>query len=270
MTEYLKILSRRDFLIKTASLTVGACLGTNLLLKPFAHALGSTENDRKTAPQKNPKIAIIIDDVGFNVTRVQPFLQLGVPITFSVLPHLAYSRMLAEKIHAAGHEIMLHQPMEPHNSFVDPGPGALYLSQSTQDMYKIIEKNIASFPFAVGFNNHMGSRFTESKLKMTETLKIFRDREFFFVDSFTSQHSIGFDTAKDINMTAAFRNEFIDNTWEKQYVYAQLVKLKKHALTFGHAVGIGHPRPATVKALAKFLNDLKGSGFSLVYASQIV
>jgi len=218
----------------------------------------------------NPKIAIIIDDVGFNIKRVRPFMQLDVPITFSVLPHLPYSRSLAEKIHALGHEIMLHQPMEPHNLFINPGPGALYLSQGSKDMVKIIQKNIESFPYAVGFNNHMGSRFTESRPKMEETLKIFKDQNFFFVDSFTSHNSIGFDTAKDMQMIASFRNEFIDNRLEKKYMYSQLQKLKKHALRYGKAIGIGHPKPATAASLAKFLSEVKSEGFSIVYASQVV
>lgn len=271
MKEHLTKLSRRDLLVKTALLTAGSFLGTSPLLSPLAHALSKKIDGSPAAPAyKNPKLAIIIDDVGGNAARVEPFLHLGLPITFSILPHLAFSSRLAEKIHASGHEVMLHQPMEALNRLINPGPGALYLSQSMQDMQKIIQKNITSFPYAVGFNNHMGSRFTESRPKMTDTLKIFKERDFFFVDSITSRHSIAFDTARDMNMTAAFRNEFLDNTLERRYVYSQLIKLKNHAQRFGHAVGIGHPRPETVKALKQFLAEIKDSGFSIVYASQIV
>jgi len=265
-----KTLTRRDFLISSA-LTTGALFAPGLCGTSMAHAaLSGAENDRADIFYNNPQIAIIIDDVGFNMERVRPFMQLDVPITFSVLPHLPHSRLLAEKIHAQGHEIMLHQPMEPHNMFINPGPGALYLSHTSKDMVGIIQKNIESFPYAVGFNNHMGSRFTESRPKMTDTLKIFKDQNFFFVDSITSQNSIGFDTAKNMQMTASFRNEFIDNSLEKQYMRAQVQKLKKHALRFGKAIGIGHPKPATTASLPKFINELKSEGFSFVYASQIV
>ena len=88
--------------------------------------------------RERPEIAIIIDDVGYNFSRVLPFLELGVPITFSVLPRLAYSTVSAEKVHEEGHEVMLHQPMEPCNPLIDPGPGALYLSQSTKEICGII------------------------------------------------------------------------------------------------------------------------------------
>ncbi len=265
-----KTLTRRDFLIRSA-FTAGALIAPGLCGKSLSYAAPAGAcSDQANVFCSNPKIAIIIDDVGFSSERVRPFMQLDVPITFSVLPHLPCSRSLAEKIHKKGHEIMLHQPMEPHNISIDPGPGALYLAQTSKDMAGIIRKNIESFPYAVGFNNHMGSRFTESRPKMKETLKIFKDQNFFFVDSFTSQHSIGFDTAKTMQMTASFRNEFIDNSLETKYMHSQLQKLKKHALRYGRAIGIGHPRPGTAASLATFLNDLKSSGFSIVYASQIM
>jgi len=141
---------------------------------------------------------------------------------------------------------------------------ALYLSQNTKEMWQIIKKNVSSFPFAVGVNNHMGSRFTESRENITETLKVFRDKGFFFIDSFTSCHSIAFDTARQLNMTTAFRDVFIDNRGEKSYIYLQLLKLKKHALKHGYAIGIGHPRPETVSAVQQFIDALEGTQCKLL------
>jgi polysaccharide deacetylase 2 family uncharacterized protein YibQ len=271
MAEQLKDPSRRNFLLKTAFFTAGSFIGTNHLLKPLARALSiGYDDDLDDFTHERPEIAIIIDDVGYNFSRVLPFLELGVPITFSILPRLMYSRRSAEKVHAEGHEIMLHQPMEPYSHLIDPGPGALYLSQGTKEMYKIIDENISSFPFSAGVNNHMGSRFTESREKVADTLKSFRERNFFFIDSITTHNSVAFNTARELNMTTAFRNVFIDNQWDKQYICLQLLKLKKHALKYGHAIGIGHPRPETVSALEEFLDELEGSSFSIVNASRIV
>ncbi len=257
-------ISRRDFLIRTALFTAGTCTGTGLVLKPFARAL-----DRLAAGEPAPRIAFILDDVGFNVERLQPFLDLKAPITYAVLPHMQYSRSLAEKIHASGHEVMLHQPMEPYNRDLNPGPGALYLAQSSSVMEQILQGNLENFSHAAGFNNHMGSRFTESRPKMQLALSFFQEREFYFVDSCTSQHSVGFETAWAMNMTAAHSNEFIDNTRTVPAVYGQLVRLKAHALKNGCAIGIGHPWPETAQGLRQFLQELRGSNFSLVYASQI-
>lgn len=267
MTVYTKNLTRRDFIIETAACAVGAWMGSSSLAQAMARSVPGTDPESLSA---TPHLALIIDDVGYNVSRVMPFLDLGVPITFSILPHLRYSEKFADKAHAEGHEVMLHQPMEPYNPSIDPGPGALYLTHDARQIFEIVENNLSSIPFVIGVNNHMGSRFTESREKTGEALAAFRERQLFFIDSFTSCNSIAFDTARDLDMIAAFRNVFIDNTCDTHYISAQLKKLKKHALKFGHAIGIGHPRPETVSALADFIDGLKGSRLSIDTASRVV
>ncbi|MFC1892164.1 divergent polysaccharide deacetylase family protein [Thermodesulfobacteriota bacterium] len=56
-------------------------------------------------------------------------------MTFAILPRLQRSTVSAEKIHLQGYEIILHQPMEPHDPNVDPGPGALYVGDKHQKIY---------------------------------------------------------------------------------------------------------------------------------------
>jgi hypothetical protein len=266
MSTYQNNLSRREFLLKTGLLTA-SLIGTGPLLKKAAGAIPGEDDKGQPAA---PIIALIIDDVGYNYSRILPFLDLGAPLTFSVLPRLLYSQKSAEKVHAEGHEVMLHQPMEPHNRMVDPGPGALYLSQSPKERYKIIEENISGMPFAIGANNHMGSLFTESREQVNETLNVLMERELFFVDSITTRHSVAYNTAKTLHMPSTFRDIFIDPSRNENQIKTQLKKLKKIALSYGQAVGIGHPRPETARALKKFLKDIKGSGISLIYISKII
>lgn len=261
-------ISRRAFLLRSMALTGLSILGQWPVMQSLARTFEA--GSAAAVVPEGPQVALIIDDVGYSVSAVQPFLELGIPLTFSILPHLRFSEMLAEKVHGIGHEIMLHQPMEPHSRSVDPGPGALLLRHKPGELAAIIDENIASFPFAVGVNNHMGSRFTESKKKVLETLEIFKERNFFFVDSFTSCHSIAFDTARELNMTTAFRNEFLDIRSERDFIFLQLAKLKKHALRFGRAIGIGHPKPATVIALRDFMSEIQGSPLRLTSVSAII
>lgn len=250
--------TRRQFLYKTGLLAAGTLFGNSI----SASAL--------TPPPVRPQIAIILDDVGYNISHVTPFLELGVPITFSILPRIFYSRKLAAMIHDQGHEIMLHQPMEPHNPLINPGPGALYLNQQTYELHSIIEENIDSFPFAAGVNNHMGSLFTESAQKVAAVLKVFKKKDFFFVDSVTSHNSHAFDMAARLNMKTACRNIFIDNVKEKTAICGQLEKLKNYAITTGQAVGIAHPRPETACALAEFFYSGETDGLKVSYISGIL
>ena len=112
-------MNRRDFLLKSTSILAGSLCGLNAFSKALAFG------GKKNKASSKPLIALIIDDIGFSFYRTQMFLDLEVPITFSILPWLAHSRELACHIHENGHEIMLHQPMEPLSAGIDPGPGAL-------------------------------------------------------------------------------------------------------------------------------------------------
>jgi len=71
---------------------------------------------------------------------------------------------------------MLHQPMQPYNSSLDPGPGALYEGDNSSRIIEIIEENISEVPLTIGVNNHMGSRFTECQREIYETLRVIKKR----------------------------------------------------------------------------------------------
>jgi hypothetical protein len=257
-------LDRRSFLVKGASLVGGCLLGFSGFSRVYAF--------EKLSPSYslNPSIALIIDDIGLSESQARQFLQLNIPMTFAVLPRLKYSTILAREISACGHEIMLHQPMEPGDPRVDPGPGALYVGDNPNTINRIIEENIAELPLATGINNHMGSRFTESREKMTETLRVIKESGLFFVDSRTSQHSKAYRVARTLRMPAAYRHIFLDHVLSESAILLQLRKLKQCALQYGTAIGIGHPFPQTAHALKLFAEKCNSPKVSFVHVSKVL
>ena len=165
---------------------------------------------------------------------------------------------------------MLHQPMEPYNNCYDPGPGALFVGDNAQRIEKTLQTNMQSIPFAKGVNNHMGSKFTASPNEIGNALKVIRSRGMFFVDSYTSSHSLAHATARRYHMPTAHRNVFLDNVRQEAAIMSQLVNLQKHAMLYGRAIGIGHPFPETARAIGRFAERLKRSNVSLVPVSDIL
>ena len=263
MSYFEKNINRRRFLEKCAFMMAGSMFGLNAFPNAFAF-------EQSGKNQIRPCIALIIDDIGYSVSRARQFLELGVPITFLILPRLADSVNLSLEIKKNGHEIMLHQPMEPYNHSLDPGPGALYAGDGEERIMRVIEENISEIPFAAGINNHMGSKFTALSDKMYHALRIVKEKNMFFVDSFTSNHSKGFATARSLNMAAAHRNIFLDNIVEESAILYQLLKLAEIAHEHGSAVGIGHPFPETASAIKTFCSRIAGSRVSLVHISEVI
>lgn len=165
---------------------------------------------------------------------------------------------------------MLHQPMEPHNRRLNPGPGALYVGDGAVRIAKVVEENIAGIPFAIGVNNHMGSRLTECREEVNKVLDVVENNSLFFVDSFTSSHSVAYHEASRRHMPSAFRNFFLDNIRNEDYIMTQLCKLKEHAIKYGRAVGIGHPSYKTARAIARFMTGPGNPSRHMVHISKIL
>lgn len=257
-------MKRRRFLAKSLSLVFGTLTGL-----PFLKALPAAAAQRRSLLWDS-RLALIIDDIGYSRQHADKFLALEIPLTFSVLPRLPYSAELAAVIHSEGHEVMLHQPMEPYNRRIDPGPGALFVDDGPERIDRVMEENIEAFPFAIGVNNHMGSRFTEHRPGIQEALQIIKRNRLFFVDSLTSHRSQAFRLARQLRMPAASRNVFLDIHLSPADIGRQLRRLLRHAERTGRAIGIGHPHPETAEAIAAFLPRLKRSPVSLVPVSRVI
>jgi polysaccharide deacetylase 2 family uncharacterized protein YibQ len=269
-------IERRRFLLRGLELMMGGLLGFSFLSRADAHpALTFPIVPRPTKPPSRKtthRMAIIIDDIGNSVERAREFLALGVPLTFSILPRLPFSSLLANEIAASAHDVMLHQPMEPICEDQDPGPGALYLTNCCSEIQEIISANLDEIPQAVGVNNHMGSRFTASSKKVTEALKVISERRLFFVDSLTTPRSTAFKTAMALKMRAGQRDVFLDTCPDEDVICLRLFELKRRAETHGWAIGIGHPHPQTVKAMERFLSTHKwpDENVAMVHVSDLV
>lgn len=264
MAENRKIMDRRNFLMKSAFFLAGSFIGFNSFSKAFA------DGECKSGSLFQPRIALIIDDIGYSFTRARRFLELEIPITFAILPKLSNTHDLASEIFDRGHEIMLHQPMEPYNSNIDPGPGALYVGDKAKRIAWIMEENLSDVPSAIGVNNHMGSKFTSCQKEIKETLRVIKERDLFFVDSLTSSRSMAYKTAKRLRLATAYRNIFLDNVPSESVILSQLFKLKRYAFAYGHAIGIGHPYTETAKAIGRFIRTFEKSDLCLVHISKLI
>ncbi|MFH1625003.1 MAG: divergent polysaccharide deacetylase family protein [Pseudomonadota bacterium] len=226
---------------------------------------------REIAPARAYKVAIIIDDLGYNNGRAEELFKIDAALTFSIFPFGPYSKSLAQKAHVMGREVMLHLPMEPHRyPQKNPGDGTLLLDMNDEELLRKLDADIRSVPFIKGVNNHMGSKFTENEEKMRVVLTGLEKRNLFFLDSKTSGDSVGYSMAKKMGLKAAERNIFLDNIRDVELITAQIRKLARLSLKNGSAIGIGHPYPPTIKALKQMLPELKAKGIEVVPVSHLV
>ena len=217
-----------------------------------------------------PKVAIIIDDLGYDSDLAFSFLKLNLKLSLSILPSAPFTDVIVREANKKGREILLHQPMEPKfYPSVDPGPGALFLSMNERDLRQVLDKNLKEITGAKGMNNHMGSSFTENREKMLVILQELKDRGLFYVDSRTTKGAVGFKQAKKIGLSTAERTVFLDNNTDPKAISAQIERLLEIAESFGSAIGIGHPYNETFEIIEKYQDRLRDE-FDVVPVSKLV
>jgi polysaccharide deacetylase 2 family uncharacterized protein YibQ len=208
-----------------------------------------------------PLIVIVIDDMGLDRPRSRHAMDLPAPLTLSFLPYARDLQAQAQAGRAHGHELMLHLPMEPMSSGVDPGPNALLTTLSDDAIRRRTIAALDSFTGYVAVNNHMGSRFTTWRPGVETVLRQIRARGLAWLDSRTHAESVGGMVATEFGIAHVDRHVFLDDVDAADAVRHQLAETERVARRRGVAIAIGHPHDATIKALAEWLPTLRGKGF---------
>ncbi|MBZ5552016.1 MAG: divergent polysaccharide deacetylase family protein [Acidobacteriia bacterium] len=221
--------------------------------------------------QGDYRVSIIIDDLGADLSVAEELVKLPQNLTFSIIPELKYTQKTAELAKSNGKEIMVHLPMEPeaHEGLVIE-PKTILSSMSPSEVESIFQEMVANVPFAVGMNNHMGSKATPNRALMAEVLALAKLRGLYFIDSRTTPATQGYAVAREMGVPTNFRSVFLDDKRNVPYTEYQLDVLLKRMLKQGSAIAIGHPYPSTIEALRRKLPEFERRGVKIVFASELV
>lgn len=217
-----------------------------------------------------PKVALIIDDLGYDLDIARRFLSLSDRLTVSVLPYSPYQTSIVRLAGERGVEVLLHQPMEPNEyPDVDPGPGTLLTTMTPDELIAQLEKNLAAVTEAKGVNNHMGSKMTAASDQVNQIFSILKKHRLFFIDSRTTPESRCKSSARLLQLPFAQRDVFLDHQTDPAFISRQLDALVRIAHAKGHAIAIAHPHRATYNILQQKMPALSQQ-IAWVPASELV
>ena len=115
----------------------------------------------------------------------------------------------------------------------------------------------------------MGSKFTSDIDSMRILMGELKSKSLIFLDSLTTNKSMGRIVAKEFGVPFAARNIFLDHKASLNAFMNQLAAAQKIAISQGYVIAIGHPRANTLRALSKWLLSRNLNDFELVSASKI-
>ncbi|MDH3531542.1 MAG: divergent polysaccharide deacetylase family protein [Gammaproteobacteria bacterium] len=216
-----------------------------------------------------PRIAIIIDDLGYELQAGRRAIELPGPLAYAILPGTPRARLLAEAAHRRGKEVLLHLPLQavehPHRA----EPGGITLDMSQASLRDAFTAALESVPFVIGVSSHRGSLLTRHPGHMSWLMQEIRARnDLFFIDSFTTHKSVALQIAREAGVVATKRDVFLDTDPSPEALAREFERLKSVARQHGIAVGIGHPYPETLDFLERELRILDSDEFELVPISK--
>lgn len=229
----------------------------------------------ETVAETKGIVAIVIDDFGNNGSGTDEMMNIIQPLTFAVIPFLPYSQEEAKRANKAGHEVIVHIPMEPKKG--NPkwlGDRGITSNLTSEEVHSIVLEAIEDVQYAVGANNHMGSKITEDKRIMEAVMQVLKANDMYMIDSKTSQTSIVKEVADQYNVPVLERAIFLDNEKNVEAIKRQIEKLAVVALESGSAVAIGHVGPEggriTAEAIKQMLPYLQEKGIEIMPASKLL
>lgn len=262
---------RRNKKYKIAILILAAVVLVETILLVYS-GLARFKRARKVAPPLVPlkgKIAVVIDDWGYNLNNIPALEQIKHPLTMAVLPNLDYSESVSQQLYKMGFEIILHLPMEPYEKY-RLEKNTIMTAMKESEIINILSQDLANVARAKGVSNHMGSRATANEQTMKIVLKELKERKLYFLDSFVSVNSVVSRLAAKMVLGFAKRDIFLDNKLDPGYIRAQIEKLKVRARVYGYAIGIGHARKVTLEVLKEVMPDIEKEGYKFVFISELV
>jgi polysaccharide deacetylase 2 family uncharacterized protein YibQ len=220
-------------------------------------------------PEQKPRVVIIIDDIGHNLGSGKRAVALAGAVNYAILPHTANAAVLAQLASASGKEVILHMPMTSQLE-KSPGPGALTPGMDRTTFLQALRAAISSVPEIKGLSNHMGSELTSMHQPMQWLMSELLNQKLYFVDSRTTNKTLGASTAAEYGVPYLKRLVFLDNVRTDAAISQEYERLLDLAELHGVAAAIGHPHAETLAFLEQNLPELEARGYSLALISEVL
>ena len=224
----------------------------------------STASDR-------PRVAILLRGIGLSQSASNAAIQqLPGEITLALAAYAPNLTTWVATARAAGHEVLLQVPMEPHDyPASDPGPHTLLTSLSADANGERLQWLLGRFAGYVGIANIAGAKFATSPDHVRPILLALKERGLMIVDGRAARNSLRAPISGEVGVPHAINNRFIDNEASRVAIDARLFELERIAQSVGFAVGIGYPFPVTIERLAAWVKTLDQKGLALAPVSAV-
>lgn len=222
-------------------------------------------------PSLASRLAIVVDDLGYEPSLDAEWLKLPGKATVAVLPFGPSSRKVAESARARGWGVILHVPMEPESPASDRTERfRIRRGMSGEEIESLLNRMAESLPQATGASNHMGSAATSDPATMAAFASALKKRGLYLLDSVTTPRSVALDAARNAGVPAARRDVFLDAGLSPEEMRRQWDQAVAIAREKGAAVLICHGKTETLRMIVDLIPRLKEENIEAVTLDELL
>lgn len=213
-----------------------------------------------------PKIALVIGGMGINVKLTnQAIRELPGHVTFAFAPYGRNLQAMINRARQAGHEVILHLPMEPFGyPGINPGPKTLLANAEPQDNLANLKWFMSRFSGYTGVTNYMGAKFTNDGGALLPVFSQLNARGLNYFDDGSNGKTLTESIAQAANLPARTADIAINDDQTFTAIRQTLSRLESIARKRGLAIGTGTGLSSTIDAVESWSRELEDRGFLLV------
>lgn len=216
------------------------------------------------------RLAIVVDDLGYEPSLDAEWLKIPEKATVAVLPFGPSSRKVAEMARARGWTVILHIPMEPESPVSDRTERfRIRRGMGREEIETLLQRMAENLPQATGASNHMGSAATADPVTMAAVASALRKMGFFMLDSVTTTRSLVLDAARDAGIPAARRDVYIDGSVSPMEMTRQWEQAVSAAKEKGTAILVCQGGMETLRILLELLPRLREENIEAVTLDEL-
>ena len=216
----------------------------------------------------DPRLTVVIADVGKEPALLDSMLALDQDVTYAVSVNEPYAGEVATKLTQAGREFIAHLPLEPSVSDDMDGPAFLTREMTLDEVKTQVRTFLNRVPGAVGADGHLGGGFTQSPRHVGALLEVIAETGLYFLDQRTSESASIQQQARALGIRSAARTHRIEAAGTA--VEAKLRAVEVALVLEGQALVIAEASPTVIGALKDWLKNLRKREIHLIRLSETV
>lgn len=237
---------------------------SNIVIKKIEPVIEKAEVKVDEVISNQPKIVLIIHNLGLNQTSTERALALPAEVTIGFSPYASRISEYANIARKNKHDILINLPLDPISANDDAGPYALLLDLPEGENKRRLETVISLIDKVDGVYTVDEEKFTTPLKSLNILYNNIIKKNILFVYGQGNQNTSLSQYTKAEKLSLLINDLVIDKKLSVEDINFSLNKLEELAVKNNYAIGMANGFPLTLNIIEKWVTSLANKNIKLV------